>query len=87
VSETKQGLPVAGYQPQTDANIAMVNVNKMLEEHLLRLMDQLQGKDVDWRWLQIGRTHIEQGFMAWNRAIFKPARIAMPDDVQTETPQ
>ncbi len=79
-----KGLPVAGYQPQSDANVAMVNVNKTLEEHLLRLMDQLHGKDVDWRWLQIARTHIEQGFMAWNRAIFKPARIAMPDDAQPE---
>ena len=80
-----QGLPVAGYQPQTDENIALVNVNKMLEEHLLRLMDELQGKGTDFRWLAVARTHIEQGFMAWNRAIFKPARIAMPgDDAQPE---
>ena len=79
-----QGLPVAGYQPQTDENIALVNVNKMLEEHLLRLMDELQGKGTDFRWLAVARTHIEQGFMAWNRAIFKPARIEMPQDAQPE---
>ena len=76
---------MAGYQPQTEASIAMVNVNKILEEHLLRLMDELQGKGADFRWLAVARTHIEQGFMAWNRAIFKPARIAVPsDDAQPE---
>ncbi len=79
-----KGLPVAGDQPQLDAKVEMFNVNKTLEEHLLRLMDQLRGKDVDGRWLQIARTHIEQGFMAWNRAIFTPARIALPDDAKPE---
>jgi hypothetical protein len=84
MSEEHKGLPVAGYRPQSETNVALVNVNKVLEEHMLRLMDELQGKDVDWRWLQIARTHMEQGFMALNRAIFKPARITMPDDAQPE---
>ncbi len=83
MASKRKGLTVAGYQPQSDANVARVNVNKKMEEHLLRLMDQLHGDD-DWRWLQIARTHIEQGFMAWNRAILKPARIAMPDDAHPE---
>ena len=79
MSEKHKGLPVAGSNPQTNAAVAMVNVNKALEEHLLRLMDELQGKDVDFRWMSIARTHIEQGFMAWNRAIFKPARVQLED--------
>lgn len=77
MTKEHQGLPVAGYRPQTDEKVALVNVNKALEEHLLRLMDELQGRDVDFRWLQIARTHIEQGFMAWNRAIFRPARVEL----------
>lgn len=72
-----QGLPVAGYLPQSDQNVAMVNANKQVEEHLLCVLDELKGKDVDQRWLAVGRTHIEQGFMAINRAIFKPTRVKL----------
>ena len=33
------------------------------------------------RWLAIGRTHIEQGFMAINRAIFRPDRVEIPGEL------
>lgn len=70
------GLPVRGYQPQSDKNIATVNENKQLEEQVLKQLDALAGDpEVDKRWLAIGRTAIEQGFMAVNRSVFKPARI------------
>lgn len=71
-----QGLPVAGYKPQNDANVDLVNRNKYLEELILRVIDEL-GVDpnVDKRWLAIGKTNIEQGFMAINRSIFNPKRI------------
>ncbi len=68
-------LPVAGYTPQTDDVIAAVNSNKQIEERILRLLDYLLTTDVDQRWLAVGRTHIEQGFMAINRALFKPQRV------------
>lgn len=69
-------LPVAGYQPQSEDNVEMVNVNKQLEEVILLRFDLLaQLPEIDKRWLAIARTNIEQGFMAANRAIFKPARI------------
>ena len=76
-----QGLPVAGYRPQPQEAVNAVNANKQVEEAVLMLLDELKGKDVDQRWLSIGRTHIEQGFMAINRAIFKPERIKieLPD--------
>ena len=68
--------PVKGYQPQSDAAVELVNQNKVTEEMLLRLMDDMKGSDViDQRWLAIARTNIEQGFMALNRAIFKPERV------------
>lgn len=85
-----QGLPVSGYQPQNEKTVTAVNINKHTEEMLLRIMDDLQlqnkeGKmDVDMRWLSIARTHIEQGFMAMNRAIFQPKRISLPEDVLDE---
>ena len=80
--ETHEGLPVKGYQPQSQANIASVNANKMHEEEILRVLDALkQMPEVDQRWLAIGRTHFEEGFMAVNRSIFRPARVKLPSDV------
>ena len=77
-------IPVTGYRPQGQASIDMVNANKAMEEQLLRVMDGLAketGDDgkilLDLRWLAIARTNIEQGFMALNRAIFKPERVKL----------
>jgi hypothetical protein len=78
-----EGLPVAGYKPQTSESVAIVNVNKELEERVLRQMDTMSdAQRFDQRWLSIGRTAIEQGFMALNRAVFKPGRVKLPDDDQ-----
>jgi len=59
-----------------------VNQNKILEETILRRLDELAALSTpDKRWLAIGRTHIEQAFMAINRSIFQPQRVKLPDDV------
>lgn len=77
-----QSLPVHGYQAQSHDNVGQVNINKQMEEEVLRRLDGLKGiMDIDQRWLAIGRTHIEEGFMAINRAIFKPGRVQLPSDV------
>jgi hypothetical protein len=74
-------MPVHGYTPQPDENVALVNENKVLEERVLRQLDRLwTHPEVDRRWLAIARTHIEQGFMAANRAVFKPNRVVLPGD-------
>lgn len=78
---TNTGLPVSGYRPQSDKAVAIVNENKAAEERILRKLDSLaQDPAVDRRWLAIARTNIEQGFMAMNRAVFQPARVALPED-------
>lgn len=78
-----EGLPVAGYKPQGSYAVHEVNENKKLEEQVLRQIEIL-GSDkhlaVDQRWLSIGRTQIEQGFMAINRAVFKPGRVKLLGD-------
>lgn len=75
------GLPVAGYRPQSTTNVDLVNENKALEEKTLRQMDALARLEgVDKRWLAIARTHIETGFMAANRAVFRPRRIPLAGD-------
>lgn len=72
------GLPVAGYRARSDDNVAVVNVNKEIEERVLRILDDLKARPgIDGRWLAIGRTHIEQGFMAVNRAVFQPGRVEL----------
>lgn len=37
---THEGLPVAGYKPQTEIRVDLVNANKVTEEHLLRAIAQ-----------------------------------------------
>jgi hypothetical protein len=68
-------MPVAGYSPQSQANVDAVNRNERLEEEVLRAIDELQTTSADARWLAIARTDIEKGFMALNRAIFQPKRL------------
>lgn len=75
------GLPVAGYAPQSSRNVGLVNDNKVLEEQVLRQLDHLFSVEgLDKRWLSVARTHVEEGFMAMNRAVFQPKRIALPGD-------
>jgi len=71
-------MPVAGYSAQSNENVWLVNQNKCAEEHILQLIDvYAMNPEIDARWLAIARTHIEQGFMAMNRAIFKPQRVKL----------
>jgi hypothetical protein len=79
---TNAGLPVSGYKPQSDQAVELVNANKRAEEMVLRILDDLATREeVDKRWLAIGRTQIEQGFMAVNRAVFKPGRVRLPGEI------
>jgi hypothetical protein len=77
------GLPVAGYTTQSDAKVSLVNENKALEERVLRQIDRIDDNfERDLRWASIARTHIEQGFMALNRAVFQPQRVKLPEDAE-----
>jgi len=78
--EAHEGLPVAGYQAQSQSNVDRVNENKHTEERLLRLMETCTSNMADPRWMAIAKTHFEQGFMAFNRAIFRPKRVTLPED-------
>ena len=92
MSELKHtGLPVAGYRPQGQLAVDLVNRNKANEERQLRIMDSDQqhtermgSGDIDGRWLALARTHMEMAYMFWNRAIFRPARVALPEDEATK---
>lgn len=75
--------PVLGYQPLTQSKLDMVNEHKQTEERLMRHLDAMKHMVmVDQRWLAIGRTHLEQAFMAINRSVFQPGRVTLPEDVK-----
>ncbi|QCW21946.1 hypothetical protein JessAGP_016 [Caulobacter phage Jess A] len=76
-------LPVSGYKPQTQEKVDVVNGFKADEERLLRKLDNMMADTtgfVDKRWAAIGRTQLEQAFMAINRSVFQPGRIRLVED-------
>ncbi len=82
MSEGFKAPPIPGYQDVSAQRQAQVIHNKQIEEEVLRRLDALKlDINIDSRWLAIGRTHIEEGFMAINRAIFQPSRVQLPSDV------
>lgn len=92
MQEEAKGLPVAGYKAtQPQEAIAIVNRFKELEERVLRQLDALQLNvehpdnpvSIDQRFLAIGRTQLQQAFMAINRAVFQPGRVRLPEDDNT----
>lgn len=78
MTKTTQGLPVQGYQPQTEANIALVNRLKVAEETALRILDEIKARsDLDQRGAAIAFTALQDGFMWACRSVFQPQRIAL----------
>jgi hypothetical protein len=58
-----------------------VKDHRKIEERILRLLDRYEASpETDKRWLATGRSHIEQGFMAINRAVFEQKRAELPED-------
>jgi hypothetical protein len=71
---------VQGYTEQPTLAVETVNRHKQVEELLLRMCDLLPQQTtlvIDPSWLAVARTHFEQGFMAMNRAVFRPQRIEL----------
>jgi hypothetical protein len=68
--------PMRGYRPLPADTVDLVNEFKIMEERTLRMLDQLAERaDLDKRWLAIGRTRLEEAYMAIVRAIFQPTRL------------
>ena len=87
-------LPVHGYTEQSQERIDLVNEGKELEERVLRYIEKV-GRHIEprdtfiavggtepQRWLAIGRTNIQQGWMSVFRSIFNPQRTTLPEDAQ-----
>lgn len=80
---THTPIPVKGYKPVSDRQIAIANDFKITEERILRQIEHMERKNdgsFDPRFLAIAKTEIQKAFMAVNRAVFNPGRVVLPED-------
>lgn len=68
-----QQTKITGYRALTEAEIDLMNQVKEMAMRVGEMCEVLkQAPGIDSRWLSIGATQLQQGFMAVNRAIAKP---------------
>lgn len=64
---------IKGYRDLSQAEIDAMNRVKVAAESIRVLIEDLQQMpDLDKRWLAIGTTNLQQGFMALARSIAQP---------------
>jgi hypothetical protein len=70
---------IKGYRVLSPDEVAAVNRIKTMAEEVGKLVSDLRtaealpgGVEPDNRWLAIGNTHLQEGFMALVRAVAKP---------------
>ena len=66
---------IKGYRDLSQAEIDLMNEGKILAEKCGEFIDKLMDDPdlhADKRWVSIGKTHLQQGFMAAIRSIAKP---------------
>lgn len=65
--------PIRGYTPLTQNQVDLMNAVKAAEGTILQIIRNLaDDADIDPRWLAIGKTDIEKGFMSVCRSIARP---------------
>lgn len=64
---------ITGYRELTPEEIELMNRVKGIADDIGHLVDQLQARaGLDQRWVALGKTHLQQGFMALVRGIAQP---------------
>ncbi|MFP3638133.1 hypothetical protein [Paraburkholderia sp. SIMBA_054] len=68
-----QHRSIKGYRDLTPEEISSMNTIKDMAENIRVELEALESlPEVDKRWLAIGKTNLQQGFMAVIRSIAKP---------------
>ena len=68
-----QHRQIKGYRELDQAEIDLMNEIKTKGAEVGALIDKLRGLEApDQRWVHIGMTHLQQGFMALTRSVAKP---------------
>lgn len=70
----QQHEKIKGYRTLSDEEIALMNEGKALAEQVGAYIDKLKNENsqIDLRWVAIGATNMQQGFMALARSVAKP---------------
>ena len=64
---------INGYRELTDKEISVINDIKDLANLIGRMIEEMEKIDgIDQRWLAIGKTDLQKGFMSVVRSIAKP---------------
>lgn len=69
---TDPSKQIKGCRDLSQEEIDLINKIKDMSKHVKTLCDYLDFNPVDPRWAAIGRTHLQQGFMALVRSVDKP---------------
>ncbi len=65
---------IKGYRELSQQEIDLINEGKALSEQVGAFIEKLRGADnTDKRWISIGQTDLQKGFMAAIRSIAQPA--------------
>lgn len=68
-----QPKAVTGYRQLTDVELSLINEGKALAEMVSLYVEKVtQTPNVDLRWVSIGKTDLQKGFMSITRSIAKP---------------
>lgn len=68
-----QHRQIQGYRELDEAEIKVMNAVKALAEEVGHKVWELETAiSTDKRWVAIGKTHLQEGFMALTRSIAKP---------------
>lgn len=68
-----QHKKITGYRDLTEEEIALMNEGKQLSVSIGEYLAKLEAvSDIDKRWLAIGKTDLQKGFMAVIRSIARP---------------
>lgn len=67
-----QHRKISGYRDLTQEEIDLMNEIKAMGPKLHELIDKCVERHADERWIEIGKTHLQQGLMALTRSIAKP---------------
>lgn len=64
---------ITGYRDLTQEEIDLMNEGKALAEQVSKYVEKLiETEECDKRWVNVGRTNLQQGFMALVRGIARP---------------
>ena len=64
---------IKGYRELTDNEISVINDIKELADLIGQIIEEMEKTDgIDQRWLAIGKTDLQKGFMSVIRSIAKP---------------